>query len=116
MFDVYPREMLRVFDRIRALRPRTLIPGHGHAVPLVYLDRVARLVRQVQRQVLPLARRNLSLEEVRKRAHFAQTNEFDGGDPWLRSYFQQYALDPLIDSVYREARGDPLGPPPVPKP
>lgn len=116
MFDVYPSEMLRVFDRIRALKPRVLIPGHGQALPLSYLDRVARLVLQVQQQVTPLARRNLSLEEVRKEAHFPHPDEFAGADPWLQSYFRQYALDPLIDSVYREAKGDRLGPLPVLQP
>ena len=115
MFSVYPSEMLAVFDRMRALRHRVLIPGHG--VPQrdqVYLDRLSGLVREVQRQVAPLARENVPLDQIAGRTDFAaQRRLFSGGDPWLAYWFDRYSLTPLIASVYSEARGEPLGPPPV---
>jgi glyoxylase-like metal-dependent hydrolase (beta-lactamase superfamily II) len=115
MFNAYPAEMLAVFDRMRALRYRVLIPGHG--VPQrdsVYLDRVSGLVREVQRQVAPLARADVPLDQIAGRTDFtAQRRLFSGGDPWLAYWFDRYSLTPLIASVHAEARGEPLGPPPV---
>lgn len=115
MFSAYPAEMLAVFDRMRALRYRVLIPGHG--APLrdaAYLDRLGGLVREVRRQVAPLARDNVPLDQIAARTDFAaQRRLFSGGDPWLAYWFDRYSLTPLIASVHAEARGEPLGPPPV---
>jgi glyoxylase-like metal-dependent hydrolase (beta-lactamase superfamily II) len=115
MYYVYPSEMLAVFDRMRALNYRVLVPGHGtpqrdHA----YLDRLSALVREVQRQVAPLARDNVALGQIAGRTDFAaQRTIFAGRDPWLRYWFDLYGLNPLVESVYHETRGEPLGPPPV---
>lgn len=115
MFSIYPSEMLTVFDAMRALGFRVLVPGHG--APLrdgAYLDRLSALVREVQRQVAPLARDGVALDEVAARTDFAgQRRTFTGGDPWLGYWFDRYGLTPLIESVYREARGEPLGPAPI---
>jgi glyoxylase-like metal-dependent hydrolase (beta-lactamase superfamily II) len=114
MFNVYPSDMLTVFDKMRALNYRVLVPGHG--VPqhdTAYLHRVAGLVREVQRQVAPLARRKVPADRVAARTNFkAQRDAFSGGDAWLAYWFDRYTLAPLIDSVYREAQGK-VGPPPV---
>lgn len=118
MFNVYPSEMLQVFDRMRGLGFRLLIPGHG--VPQrdgAYLDRLSGLVHDVQRQVGPLARDGVPVADMAARTDFsAQRTLFAGSDPWLAFWFDRYALTPLIDSVHREARGEPLGPPPVAAP
>ena len=48
MFNVYPSEMLRIFERMHALRFRILIPGHGAPRTPAYLERLGALVREVQ--------------------------------------------------------------------
>lgn len=115
MLQIYPSDMLTVFDRMRALQPAVVIPGHG--APLqgtAYLESLGAYVRDVQRQVTPLARVNVPLEEVAGRTDFAaQQRVFTSGNPWLGYWFGIYSLNPLIQSVYREARGEPLGPDPV---
>jgi glyoxylase-like metal-dependent hydrolase (beta-lactamase superfamily II) len=117
MYSVYPTEMLTVFKRVRALGFHTLIPGHGapqqgHA----YLDRIDALVRDVQRQVVPLAHQNVPLDQIAARTDFAAHRKaFAGGNEWFGFWFDTYTLAPLIESVYHEAKGDPLGPPPVQK-
>ena len=112
-FNVYPSEMLTVFDRMRALDFRVLVPGHG--APQrggAYLDRLSGLVREVHRQVRPLARAGVALDQVAGRTDFAaQRRLFSAGDAWLAYWFDNYSLTPLIESVYREARGEALGPP-----
>lgn len=118
MFSVYPTEMLEVFDHIRALRYRALVPGHGAPQrDEAFLDRLSGLVREVQNQVGPLARENVALADVAGRTDFAvQRKAFAGTDAWLGYWFDSYALTPLIESVYKEARGAELGPPPVQRP
>ncbi len=115
MFSAYPTEMLTVFDRMRATGYRALIPGHGAVQrDRVYLDRLSALVREVQRQVTPLARANVPLDQIAARTDFAaQRRAFAGNDAWLAYWFDRYGLTPLIASVYSEARGESLGPPPV---
>jgi glyoxylase-like metal-dependent hydrolase (beta-lactamase superfamily II) len=115
MFNVYPSEMLQVYQRMREMNYRVLVPGHG--VPQrdrAYLDRLSGLVRAVQAQVEPLARQGVILDSIPGRTDFArERRRFAGNDRWLSYWFDQYALTPLIESVYQEARGEPLGPAPV---
>ena len=115
MFNVYPSEMLQVYERMRGMNYQVLVPGHGvlqrdHA----YLDRLSGLVRAVQAQVGPLARQGVALDSIPGRTDFAgERTAFAGSDRWLRYWFDEYALTPLMESVYQEVKGEPLGPPPV---
>lgn len=108
MFSIRPTQMEAVLKRIDRYRYRVMVPGHG--VPQrnhAYLARLMTLTDEVQRQVDPIAR-GLTLEEVTARTDFsAQRKIFAGDDKWLAYWFDQYALEPLIASVYREARGEP---------
>jgi glyoxylase-like metal-dependent hydrolase (beta-lactamase superfamily II) len=115
MFNVFPTDMLAVFAKMRAFDYAVLVPGHGAPqLNREYLDRLTDFVREVQRQVSPLVRQGLTLDEVKTRTDFAaQKRAFAGEDPWIGFWFDQYALEPLMDSVYREAKGERLGPPPI---
>jgi len=114
MFDVYPTENLETLERLRAYNAQLIIPGHG--APLqgsVYLDQLIAFMREVQTQTRMLADRGLTLEQTIAQVQlepFAQA--FAGNDPWLRAWFRDYAATPLIESNYREIRGQPLGPAP----
>jgi glyoxylase-like metal-dependent hydrolase (beta-lactamase superfamily II) len=113
MFNVYPAEMLAVFQRMRGLPFQVLVPGHGTLQrDREYLDRLSELVREVQAQVGPLAREGVPLEQVGGKTDFSRQRErFAGSNAWLRYWFDRYTLTPLIESVYTEASGKPLGPP-----
>jgi hypothetical protein len=104
-----------VLDRMRGLSFRVLVPGHGVLQrDGAYLDRLSGLVREVQSQVGPLARQGVPVDSLGGRTDFARQRAlFAGTNPWLAYWFDQYALTPLIESVYQEAKGEPLGPPPV---
>ena len=116
MFDVYPVEMRQVFQRIRRMNPKLIIPGHGSSQTLAYLDKVDRLVSDVRTRVRALAKKQLPLKKIQERIDGSTHRKvFAGTDPWLGFWFDNYAWLSLIESVFHEARGEPLGPPPVAK-
>jgi glyoxylase-like metal-dependent hydrolase (beta-lactamase superfamily II) len=112
MFDVYPTENIATLERIRDYDFDLLIPGHGGTQrDDEYLGLLIDFIRAVQVEVAPLVEQGLSVEDVTARVQlddFAQ--RFVGNDPWLRLWHRDYSLTPLIESVYSEAKGEPLGP------
>ena len=117
MFNVYPAEMLKAFDRIRKFDFRVMIPGHGaRQATHVYLDQLSNLVRDVREQIVTLVRQKLTLEQVQAKMDGTPYRQvFTHGDPWLGFWFDNYTWGPLVESAFHEARGDPLGPAPVQK-
>ncbi|MBX3563328.1 MAG: MBL fold metallo-hydrolase [Sphingomonas sp.] len=108
MFNVKPSEMVRTLARIDAYDFAVLVPGHG--TPMRdhrYLRQLIAFTDAVRKQVTPLAA-GTPLEEVGAKTDFsAERRAFAGGDAWLSIWFTDYALDPLIESAWREARGEP---------
>ena len=114
MFDVFPAEMLAVFERMRALKPQMLIPGHGKVQDPAYLNLMAAMVAQVRSRVAALVTEKKSLEEIQEQMDGAAFRaKFVGEDRWLGFWFDNYTWAPLVESAYHEARGERLGPPPV---
>lgn len=118
MFSMYPSDHIATLQRIEAMAPRLIVPGHGPVLSdFAYLDKTIALIRDAQAQIAPHARASATLEEARAHTDFrTQISAFAGDDPWLAYWFENYTLAPLLDSVYREARGEPLGPPPIEAP
>lgn len=112
MFSVYPEDNISTLERVNAYDYALLVPGHGETQrDKAYVARLIALVREVRRQVGPLAQQGLSLEEVTARVDLeAHAQAFAGDDPWLRVWFRDYSATPLIASAYSEANGQPLGP------
>ena len=112
-FNVYPAENIATLVGLRAYDYRVLIPGHGEALPdKRYLDLLIAFMRDVRARIAPLAQQGVTLEEATARLDFTSYEQaFSGDDPWLRLWFRDYALTPLLESAYREAKGEPLGPP-----
>ncbi len=116
MIQVFPVEWLATVDRLRQYPFAVLVPGHGVTQrDRRYVDRLAAFVVAVREQVAPLARAGVPLDSIAARTQFdAQRSAFAGSDAWLGYWFDLYALTPLIESVYSEALGRPLGPPAPP--
>lgn len=108
MFSVYVEENIRTLEALRGLQFDTLIPGHGEPQRgAAYLDRLTDFVRDIHSQVTPLAGQGLSVEDVTARIDVERhAQAFAGDDPWLRLWFRDYAANPLIESAYRDARGE----------
>ncbi len=115
MFNMFPSEQIEVLQKMKEIDFKILVPGHGELqTDEAYLDKLIGFIGNVQEQIAPLAEQGLSLEEATAKADFTvQKNAFAGESKWLAYWFDLYALTPLIDSVYREAKGEPLGSPPL---
>jgi glyoxylase-like metal-dependent hydrolase (beta-lactamase superfamily II) len=109
-FGSYPADWLSTLERLRAYDFNALVPGHGPPQrDRAYLDRLSAAIAEVRAKVSLLAAQGLSLDEVRKRVDFAdQTQAFVGSDPWLRRWFNEYWIAPLVASAYKEARQEPI--------
>lgn len=114
MFAMYPSEMAAVLDKMKAMNYKVLVPGHGALQrDARYIDLLIALIRDVEAKIAPAALAGASLEEATAKADFTEmTAAFAGESAWMRYWFNRYALTPLIDSVYNEAKGNP-GPQPA---
>jgi glyoxylase-like metal-dependent hydrolase (beta-lactamase superfamily II) len=114
MFNIYPEENVRTLERLRGYDPRLIIPGHGEPLHgTAYLQQLIAFMSDVRTQTSALAQRGLSVEDATAQIQLEPfADAFAGDDPWLRVWFRDYAATPLIESAYREARGEALGPPP----
>jgi glyoxylase-like metal-dependent hydrolase (beta-lactamase superfamily II) len=109
-FGSYPADWQRALQALKARRPAILIPGHGAPQrDLGYVDRLEALIREVRRQVAPLAAQGLTLEETRNRIDLsAQRRRFAGDDPWLHLWFDEFWTKPFVESAWKEAKGLPI--------
>jgi glyoxylase-like metal-dependent hydrolase (beta-lactamase superfamily II) len=111
--DSWPSEFITTLQHLRAQNFAVLVPGHGEALhDRAYIALLIRFITDVRAYVGPLAAQGLTVENIttQAHAHFAPYYEtFGGSNRWLRYWFEQYALDSLVDSAYREAKGQPLG-------
>lgn len=108
-FYSYPADWLTVIDRLKAIDFAVLIPGHGEPQrDRAYLDKLAATIADIRAQVTPLARAGLSLEAVRKRADFTAQTAIFGTTPGLARGFDANWLQPMVENVWREAKGLPI--------
>jgi glyoxylase-like metal-dependent hydrolase (beta-lactamase superfamily II) len=111
--DSWPGEFITTLQHVRAENFAVLVPGHGEPLrDRAYIDLLIRFITEVRAFVAPLATQGATAESITTQAHthFAGYYEaFGGSNHWLRYWFEQYSLDSLVDSAYREAKGQPLG-------
>lgn len=109
-FGSYPSDWLRTLEKLQAYDFKVLIPGHGEPQhDRTYLARLVTAIEEVRTRVAPLVRQGVSLDDARKQLDFAdQAQGFVGADPWLRRWFKEYWIGPLLTSAYKEARGEPI--------
>jgi glyoxylase-like metal-dependent hydrolase (beta-lactamase superfamily II) len=109
-FKSYPADWLTTLRKMRAMDFRILIPGHGMPQhDRTQIDRIAAALSDVRGQVASLHAQGLSLEDVQARVDFKdQQGRFVGDDPWLGHWFQEYWVHPIIESAFKEAKGEPI--------
>lgn len=109
-YGSYPAEWQAVLAKVRAYPFKVLIPGHGAPQrDRAYVDRLDALLGDVRREVAPLARQGLTLEQVQSKVTLeAEARSFVGEDPWLRRWFDEYWTRPIVADAYKEARGEPI--------
>ena len=105
-FGSYSGDWVQTLSKIKALAPRTLIPGHG--VPqsgFNYLNKLLAALNDVRGQVIPLAKAGMTLDEVKKKVDFSKSIEAFGTSPRIRANVQSLFFEPMIGSVFKEALG-----------
>ena len=107
-FAGYPGEWVVTLDRLAALDPALVVPGHGEVLRgKGYIERVAALIRGIRQQVNDLLEKNgggFALEEVHKAIDLsAARREFAGDDADNREFFDT-SMASLIRSVHAELR------------
>lgn len=113
-FSMYPAENIATLERLRSYNYAALIPGHGEVQrDKSYLDLLIAFTGAVRERVATRAQSE-TLEQVTAAVTMDDfAPRFAGEDAWVRYWFTQYSVQPLVDSAYKEARGEPLGPAPL---
>ena len=116
-FNAYPAESIAVLQGLRARDFAVLLPGHGEPQrDKTFLDLLIRFIGDVRTHVSAAVARGETLEAITGHMHTElapYAPQFAGENRWYRYWFEQYALDPMVEDAYHEAKGEPLGPPPL---
>jgi glyoxylase-like metal-dependent hydrolase (beta-lactamase superfamily II) len=109
-FESYPADWIATLAKLRAMPWRILIPGHGMPeTDRTQLDRISAALRNVRAQVGPMARQGLTLDEVRAKVDLSpHARMFCGGDAWCARWFGAFFCGPIVESAFKEARGEPI--------
>ncbi len=108
-FGSFSADWIETIGKVKALGFTTLIPGHGlPQTDSSYLDKLVAAITDLRAQVVPLAKANVPLDEVRKKVDFTRSIETFGTTPRARANAQTLFFEPMTGSVYKEARGEPI--------
>jgi len=99
-------EWSAALDRLRALRPAAIVPGHG---PVLhddgYLKLMAELFTTIAHQTDAAVAQGKTLEETRQAVDLAELRRRFAGDSQLRgALFDTYVAGPGVAAAYREAK------------
>lgn len=108
-FFSFPGDWLGVLERIKALNYTVLVPGHGEPqTDTAYVDNLITSISDLRDQVGPLARQNLTIDDVRSRVNYTRHQEMFGETPRHRRQLEAFWLRTMTINAYREARGEPI--------
>ncbi len=107
-FGGYPGDWPGTLDRLAALDPELVVPGHGEVLRgKGYIARVAALVRGIRQQVTELLEKNgggFPLEEVQKAIDLSEARRAFAGDDADNREFFDASMASLIRTVHAEVR------------
>lgn len=108
-FGSYPREWIQTLDKLAALEPKLLIPGHGEVQhDLVYLRQVQALLKAVVEQVGAVAARGGSLEQARAALKLGDLAKPFTDEAKKAELFDRWFVQPIVKMAWREAKGQPI--------
>ncbi|HEX2201865.1 MAG TPA: MBL fold metallo-hydrolase, partial [Longimicrobium sp.] len=102
----YPAAYAASLERLLALRPRVIVPGHGPVMrDDAHVRATLRLLRSLVAQTRAAVARGETLEEARRRVDLEPSRREIAGGSALRSFvFQSYVTGPGVAAAYREAK------------
>jgi glyoxylase-like metal-dependent hydrolase (beta-lactamase superfamily II) len=106
-FGSYPAGWVNVLQRLKEIRFRTLIPGHG---PLQndskYLDLLIESLKLVTRQVDKAVAQGKTLGDIARSIDLSAVEpRFTNDSPLLKHFFDLYFKGPATQSAYNVAKG-----------
>lgn len=104
-FGSFVSEWPAALERVRALKPAAIVPGHG---PLMrddgYLRTVERMLKAVSEETKSAAAGGATLAQARERVTLPEfRKQLAGGDSWLNYAFSRFFLNPAVGRAYAEA-------------
>ncbi|MEO8310867.1 MAG: MBL fold metallo-hydrolase [Caldimonas sp.] len=107
-FAGYPSDWVGTLDRLAALDPALVVPGHGEVLRgKGYIERVAALIRGIRQQVIELLEKNgggFPLEEVHKAIDLGEARRAFAGDDADNREFFDASMTSLIRTLHAEVR------------
>jgi len=102
----HPGDWSASLERLLALKPKIIIPGHG---PVMrddsYVRRMARLFRSIKTQVEAAVARGESLEQTRKSVDLSEFEKLFAGESVMRrEIFRGYVVGPAVGAAYADAK------------
>lgn len=108
-YGSYPKEWVTALDKLAALAPKTLIPGHGDVQhDLGYLHQVQTLLRMVTEQVTSLVQHGGTLDEARAKLDLGDAAKPFRDTPKKSQLFDEEFVKPIVEMAYKEAKGEPI--------
>lgn len=107
-FFSHPARWSKSLQAMRALDPRTIVPGHGEIMTdAAYVDALIDLMNFIVARVGALVAEGKTLEETRAAIDWS---EFDAriarNDPMLAVFFDGWFKTPIVEAAYKEAKGE----------
>lgn len=105
-FGSFPREWGVALDRVAALRPALLVPGHGPVMrDLTYLSRVRAGLSDAHVAAVTAIDRGDSVAKAMREISLAQHRQpMTGGEKWLEYMFENFYRRPAALAAAQQAR------------
>ena len=103
-FNSHPREWIAVLNRLLALRPAVIVPGHGPVMTdVTYTTRVRDLLVAAVASADSARARGLTLPQTRAAVQLAPFRaRFAGSDPLVNALWSSWTLQPLLTAAYAD--------------
>ena len=108
-FGSYPESWLEVIQKIKSLRFKVLIPGHGDPqYDTSYLDKLVRVIGDMRNTVIRLSDKAASLADVSKNIDLSTVANGFGASDQERAEFGSLFGEPMIENIYKESHKIPI--------
>lgn len=105
-FGSYPREWATALDRVKAMKPRAIVPGHGPVLrDFAYLDRVRSGLHDADSAATAAIARGDSVAKIVRDVSLEQhRTAMTGGEKWLEYMFENFYRRPVVRAAAQQAQ------------
>lgn len=105
----HPGDWSATLDKLIALRPTAIIPGHGPVLrDDAHLKLMSRLFASIKQQVAAAVARGETLEQTRKSVNLVEFQKLFAGDSPIRNdIFASYVTGPAVAAAFLDATAKP---------